>query len=108
ASLANLERLQQLEITNKMKKINVVILVASVMLLLSVIIIFIGYISKRKLTQTLKAKNSELEAAKNEALKSSELKTKFISNVSHELRTPLYGVVGITSLLLDNSNLNNR
>ncbi len=108
ASLANLERLQQLGITNKMKKINVVILVASVMLLLSVIIIFIGYISKRKLTQTLKAKNSELEAAKNEALKSSELKTKFISNVSHELRTPLYGVVGITSLLLDNSNLNNR
>ncbi|XCF05819.1 ATP-binding protein [Tamlana crocina] len=108
ASLANLERLQQLEITNKVKKINVIIMIATVMLLIFLIIIYIGYVSKRKLTQTLKIKNAELETAKNEALKSSELKTKFISNVTHELRTPLYGVVGITSLLLDNSNLNNR
>ncbi|NJX14540.1 ATP-binding protein [Tamlana crocina] len=108
ASLANMERLQQLEITNKVKKINVIIMIATVMLLIFLIIIYIGYVSKRKLTQTLKIKNTELEAAKNEALKSSELKTKFISNVTHELRTPLYGVVGITSLLLDNSNLNNR
>ncbi len=108
ASLANLERLQQLEITNKVKKINVIIMIATVMLLIFLIIIYIGYASKRKLTQTLKIKNNELEAAKNEALKTSELKTKFISNVTHELRTPLYGVVGIASLLLDNSNLNNR
>ena len=41
-------------------------------------------------------------------MKSSELKSKFISNVTHELRTPLYGVVGITSLLLEKNNLNSN
>jgi CheY-like chemotaxis protein len=38
----------------------------------------------------------------------SKLKSGFISNVSHELRTPLYGVVGLTSLLLKNNNLNKQ
>lgn len=105
ASLANLERLKQLEITNKIKKVNLVMVVALIMLLVSVIFIYYNYVSKQKLTKTLKVKNNELETAKNEALKSSELKSKFISNVSHELRTPLYGVVGLTSLLLDSNSL---
>ncbi|MEL0457466.1 ATP-binding protein [Flavobacteriaceae bacterium SZ-1-7] len=108
ASLANIERLEQLEIANRIKKINGIIIISLILLLISVVTIYIGYVSKRRLSRTLKERNNELEKAKDEALKSSELKTKFISNVSHELRTPLYGVVGITSLLLDSSNLNNR
>lgn len=108
AEVANAARLQQLEIANKFKKINSVIFITLLLLIASIIVIYISYSSKRKLNRTLELKNSELETAKNEALKTSELKSKFISNVSHELRTPLYGVVGITSMLLENNNLNNR
>ena len=108
AVIANAARLQQFEIANKFKKINTAIFMTLLLLIVSVILVYKSYISKRKLNKTLEVKNSELEIAKNDALKTSELKSKFISNVSHELRTPLYGVVGITSMLLENNNLNNR
>ncbi|MBC3757327.1 response regulator [Hyunsoonleella sp. SJ7] len=106
AEKANAERLYQLEIANKFRKINIAIVVTLLLLIISMIIIYRSYVSKRKLNDSLKLKNSELEQAKDAALKTSELKSKFISNVSHELRTPLYGVVGLSSLLLDNNDLN--
>ncbi|WP_396601843.1 response regulator [Algibacter sp. R77976] len=108
AEVANAARLQQLEIANKFKRINTIIFITLLLLIASILVIYIGYISKRKLNRALELKNNELEEAKNEALKTSELKSKFISNVTHELRTPLYGVVGITSMLLENNSLNNR
>lgn len=105
AELANTERLQQIEIANKVKKINIVIFITLLLLLVCIVIMYRNYNIKRNLSARLKLKNAELQTAKNEALKSSELKSKFISNVTHELRTPLYGVVGITSLLLANNSL---
>ncbi|MFV9551970.1 response regulator [Algibacter sp. PT7-4] len=108
AEKANTEKLHQIEIANKIKRVNSIVIVVSILLLISLVIICFGYISKRKLSSKLALRNKQLEIARNEALKSSELKTKFISNVSHELRTPLYGVVGITSLLLENSTLGAR
>lgn len=108
AQTANTERLHQLEIANKFKKINIAIIITLLLLVVSIIVIYKSYYAKEKLSKILEAKNKELEIAKDEALKTSELKSEFISNVSHELRTPLYGVVGITSLLLENNNLNNR
>ncbi|MEP1488694.1 MAG: ATP-binding protein [Algibacter sp.] len=89
--LANNEKLYQSQIAKKTKNINFIMIMALFLLAVSLITIYF--------------KNVELELSKNEALKSSELKTKFISNVTHELRTPLYGVVGITSLLLANNSL---
>jgi len=108
AEIANSEKLQQIAVANKFKKINTAIVATLFLLVISILMIYKSYNSKRKLSETLETKNSELEEAKNEALKSSELKSTFISNVSHELRTPLYGVVGITSLLLENSGLNTQ
>ncbi|NMH88546.1 ATP-binding response regulator [Flavivirga algicola] len=105
AQIANTERIQQVEITNKVKNLNIIITVALFLFLVSLITVYRSYISKRKLTNILKDQNEQLEIARNEAVKSSELKSKFISNVTHELRTPLYGVVGITSLLLENNDL---
>lgn len=105
AQIANTERIQQVEITNKVKNLNIIITVALFLFLVSLITVYKSYISKRKLTTILKEQNEQLESARNEAVKSSELKSKFISNVTHELRTPLYGVVGITSLLLENNDL---
>src|SRR5690606_38385174 len=74
----------------------------------SLIAVYTSYNSKIRLNDKLKVRNEELQLSKDDALKATELKSKFISNVSHELRTPLYGVVGISSLLLNNSNLSNR
>ncbi|TYA84107.1 ATP-binding protein [Seonamhaeicola marinus] len=105
---ANLAKLEQTKIANKLRKEIIAILIMLVLLVLSLTFIGLGYISKKKLTKALKVRNSELEIARNEALKSSELKSKFISNVTHELRTPLYGVVGMTSLLLEKSNLKKK
>ncbi len=105
AQIANTERIQQVEITNKVKNLNIIITIALFLFLVSLITVYRSYISKRKLTNILKDQNEQLEIARNEAVKSSELKSKFISNVTHELRTPLYGVVGITSLLLENNDL---
>ena len=105
AQIANTERIHQMEITNKVKTLNIIITIVLFLFLISLITVYRSYISKRKLTNILKDQNEQLEFARNEAVKSSELKSKFISNVTHELRTPLYGVVGITSLLLENNDL---
>ena len=101
ADFADYKRLKQIEMTNKIKRINIIITITLFLLFISLVTLFISYRSKRRLTNILKLRNKELQLATVKAMKSSELKSKFISNVSHELRTPLYGVVGITSLLLN-------
>ena len=59
-------------------------------------------LQKKILNQVLIDKNKELLNAKETAEQVSTLKSQFISTVSHELRTPLYGVIGLTSLLMEN------
>ncbi|WP_299552689.1 ATP-binding protein [Seonamhaeicola sp.] len=105
AQIAKTEKALLLQRADDIKTINLVITIALVLLAITLILLYKGYASKRKLNTVLGEQNSLLEFARNEAVKSSELKSKFISNVTHELRTPLYGVVGITSLLLKNNNL---
>ncbi|MBR9914772.1 MAG: response regulator [Algicola sp.] len=108
AQLANSERIEQLVASNKIKNVNIIISIMVFLLGISLLTMYKSYSSKRKLSDILKARNKELELAKNEAEKSSELKSNFISNVTHELRTPLYGVVGLTSILLKNNSLSSR
>nr|WP_321222142.1 ATP-binding protein [uncultured Psychroserpens sp.] len=108
AQLANMDRLRQMEASNTIKNVNYIISIILILLFISLLIIYKSYSSKSKLSKMLKVKNEQLEIAKDNAEKSSELKSNFISNVTHELRTPLYGVVGLTSLLLKNNDLSEK
>jgi signal transduction histidine kinase/ActR/RegA family two-component response regulator len=82
------------------------IMVASSIILFIILLALIKIMrSRRKLIGELSCKNKELVQAKEEAERLSLLKTKFFSTISHELRTPLYGVIGLTSILLEDKSL---
>lgn len=53
------------------------------------------------LEDRVKTRTKELEASKIEAEAANEAKTVFIANISHELRTPLNGILGMTSIAME-------
>ncbi len=80
------------------------IILGIILILISLAFLISSYknnLQKRKLNSDLIEKNKELISAKETAEQVSTLKSQFISTVSHELRTPLYGVIGLTSLLME-------
>lgn len=72
---------------------------------LFLIILYISHRGRKKLTLTLKEKNQQYLKAKQKSEKLALAKSKFFSTVSHELRTPLYGVIGLSSVLLEDESL---
>lgn len=55
--------------------------------------------SFNKMVSKLKQSQTELITAKNEAVKASHIKSKFLTSMSHELRTPLNAILGYAQLL---------
>ncbi|AXT59103.1 response regulator [Aquimarina sp. AD10] len=74
-------------------------------LLLLCLILFCFFIYNHKKTkvlgESLALRNKELKISKEKSDRLAAVKTKFISTVSHELRTPLYGVIGLSSILME-------
>ena len=64
-----------------------------------------AYRKRKELVKELKIKNKEYLKAKEHSEKLSKAKSKFFSTVSHELRTPLYGVIGLSTILLEDESL---
>ncbi|MDX1461602.1 MAG: response regulator [Marinirhabdus sp.] len=64
-----------------------------------------AYRHRKQLVRELQIKNKEYLHAKEESEKLARAKAKFFSTVSHELRTPLYGVIGLSTILMENEDL---
>ncbi len=103
--IAKNEQLYKDELIEKSQLKTLIAIISSIVLITILLGIFKISRSRRKLNEVLLEKNKELLIAKEEAERLSVIKTKFFSTISHELRTPLYGVIGLTSILIEDKTL---
>ena len=94
------------KLASRSKLLMTIFSIATIILFFALFGFYLFFNTRKKFIKELKIKNKELKAAKEKAEKLSKIKTRFLSTVSHELRTPLYGVIGISTLLKEDNNLN--
>lgn len=92
----------------KAERKNIVLIGAlafGVFLIISLFNIYAADKKKKLLVKDLRSKNKQYLIAKEESERLAKSKSKFFATVSHELRTPLYGVIGLSSILLESIKL---
>ncbi len=85
----------------------VITLMITVMFMLLVYLIM-RYNSQKKLAQQQNEANCKLAAAAEKAESANIAKSKFLSNMSHDIRTPINGIMGMTTIALKNSELDDK
>jgi|TARA_R110002110_G_scaffold108598_11_gene271080 signal transduction histidine kinase/ActR/RegA family two-component response regulator len=95
----------QAQIVRSKSKLNTVLLFLSASFIIVLITLFYAYENRKKLVLELKIKNKEYLKAKEKSEQLTKSKSQFFSTVSHELRTPLYGVIGLSTILLEDKSL---
>ncbi len=103
--LAQREEAYSAAMMDKSKLLNTIFIICAMVFLLGFITILIFTKNRKKYISKFREKNVQLTEAKNKAEELSQLKTQFFSTVSHEIRTPLYGVIGLSSILLEDETL---
>lgn len=103
--IAKNEQVLKDEIIERSRENMIIMIISSIILVIILLALYRISLSRRKLIGEMSEKNKELIHAKEEAERLSLLKTRFFSTISHELRTPLYGVIGLTSILLEDKSL---
>lgn len=107
-ALATNEKELSSQLASKSRQLSRVFIITSIVLLFSLLSLYLLLKNRKKYITNLNQKNKELKAAKEEAERLSKLKTQFFSTISHELRTPLYGVIGLSSTLLEDEKLSSH
>jgi len=102
---AEMQNELQKQIVESKSRLNMLLLSLCITFLILVVTLLIAYRKRKQFVTELKKKNQEYLFAKEQSEQLTELKSKFFSTVSHELRTPLYGVIGLSTLLLEDPEL---
>lgn len=79
--------------------------IAGAILMIFSIFLYISYRQRKKLVVDLIEKNKQYLAAKEKSDEYAKAKTILFSNITHELRTPMYGIIGISSILMEDKKL---
>jgi len=102
------EALLNSKILKSKNDLNLFLIIMSVLFFVFLCHLYMLSKKRRKLNANLLDKNAKYLKAKDESEKLAKSKSKFFSTVSHELRTPLYGVIGLTSILIDRNQDQNQ
>lgn len=95
----------QEQIANNKNKLNNILIFLCALGFLLFIILYLAYQKRKELNKALRVKNQEYLEAREKSEHLSKAKSTFFSTVSHELRTPLYGVIGLSTILLEDERL---
>ncbi|WP_394749893.1 tetratricopeptide repeat-containing hybrid sensor histidine kinase/response regulator [Spongiimicrobium salis] len=101
----NLENELNRQTAERSKIFLYIVIFASLILSTFIIILLISVRKRKELVATLREKNKQYLIAKQKTEELSKVKSKFLSTISHELRTPLYGIIGISSILMEDIKL---
>ncbi len=95
----------QAELMNTKSLTNTILWIVLAIGILVTLYFWYAYRRRKELVRELRVKNKEYLRAKEKSDKLAKSKAKFFSTVSHELRTPLYGVIGLSTILMETKEL---